>query len=283
MEFAPRMDFDFEPSRGFEIEGRIERPFLEIEIGDTKPMTLPAVIAWPTARLRFEEMRTSYSVPVGPFGAEVPANLYTGELDYVDRNNKIKTIELSTLSVDQKPIYFVGSQNGFYAHDPEMIGRNKPFYIIGVQPDELKNNLRRIVAIYHELGHVFIFANNHDISLVQAALIRKRADVPPLNGGLSYAQNLVNEIQYNKIPANFRVNNRYQLAQFESQYPEIGEAVSLFHERYAWAGGGRLMLHFSLPSGYQEATSFTKYAKFCLGTYAKVHRDDRFVDGFISL
>ncbi|OGG09875.1 hypothetical protein A2154_04535 [Candidatus Gottesmanbacteria bacterium RBG_16_43_7] len=283
MEYAPRFDFEPKQNDGIEIEGRIERPFSETEITLTRPTVLPKTIIWPNARLRFTDLKTSYNAPIGTFGLEVPVNLYFGALDYVDRHNHVKTLDLSSLAIDQQPICFSGSENGFYAHDPETIGRKRSFYLIGVQPDELIDNMRRIVAIYHELGHVFLFANNYDISLVQAAITKKRKDVPELNGILAYAQNLAYLLLQEKVPNDTQINNRFQLTRLESQHYRVGDGVSLFHERYAWAGGGRLMIKHDLPSGFKKATSFTEYAKFCLGTYAKAHKDDRFTHGFTQL
>ena len=281
MEWHP----DVESIPQIKIEGRVETAFTEITAEQTQPIVLPPAITWDTARLRFEQVKAAYSVPSGPFGREEQILLYEGILDYRSGGNNRSggqklSLPLSSLVQGDKPIFFAGSYNGFYAHDPEMVGRSNPFYVVGIQPGELERNMARLCSIYHELGHVFVYSGNYDVQLFQAGLTLRTRYIPRVKGALRYAQFMDEAIEYDRLSRDQMITNRTELTRLELQYPEIAKAVSLFHERFAWAGGGRLKMRYNLPTGFEHSTSLATYGKFCLGTYAKAYHDKHFVDGW---
>jgi hypothetical protein len=262
-----------------EIEGRFETTFTEITAEQSVGMSLPASITWNNARIRFQETQLSYSIQDTPFDEYQNAILYSAELDYFPKKSgQLTTVSLSGSSLLDKPVLFCGSRNGFYALDPKAEGVDRPYYLVGVQPGPLEERLAKINAIWHELVHIYIYAQNYDLSLFKAGLTRKSRFLPPVAAAFQYGVNMAYAIEESGLSSDVRVSDRHDLALLRSRNTEIQKAYSLFTERNAWAGAGRLVMEYDLPTGFQLQSSFSEYARACLTTYAEGFHDSRFVN-----
>ena len=278
MEREPSYDYERERRTEMEasIEGRVERSFTEIDISQAQPIPLHD-ITWLNAALTFGEIGR-YSVPSGQFGMDVPVRLYAAQLEYIDKNGGKRKGDLTATTPKGKPVLFSGDSNGFYAHDPLMRGKADPFYVVGIQPEELAKNMNRLSAVYHELGHVLIFHKDADTQLLRAALTLQAKYLPEVSLAAKYASELAG-----LIPDSVRGQNlhptRNTLSRLEARLYSVGRIVSLFHERNAWAAGANLFRGNNYPTGFQEQRSYFKYAKLCLSSYARHYKDKRFVTG----
>lgn len=175
----PRPEFD-------RIEGKVESSFSEITMDDAIHVPLYDV-TWSTANLIFRKVGT-YTM-LGIWGGNI--ELYAGQFQYTGRDGDRQAVNLSLTTSREKPVLFTGTTNGFYAHDPLMVGRDDPFYVVGVIPDELQANMSRMSGIWHELGHVALFHTELDLQLLKAALSLKVADLPNVRLSLAYGNDLV--------------------------------------------------------------------------------------------
>lgn len=274
MERMPDFYRDIPRTPSAEIEGKRERPFTEIDPGQMQPVPLRD-IEWKNAALRFQEVG-SILIPRGPFGMDMPALLYTGQLEI--GKGKKRTVNLTKL-VENKPILFTGTGNGFFAYDPELVGRGDDLFAVGVQPDELEADMSKLSAVYHELGHVFICDGDLETQIVQAGISLSKKDLPPVRNARGFAN-----VVAHGIPESLRVSrlriHRKNLSRLEASNGAVSNGVSLFHERNAWAGGMRLARRLGLPTGFKNPESYFEYARLCLSTYADSRRDQRYVNGF---
>lgn len=241
---------------GLMIEGEPIEAMEEIEIDRARPLDLPNTIKWPGCRLEFVSLPQPYSLRLGFDEEETPFLLYTGRLVFRNAQGVNETIDLSN-ETTSRPTVFTGSRRGFFAHDPRVKGRTEKFFLVGVEPDTLQRDQRRLVSVYHELGHTQIYDRNEDTRLAQAAaqqdptLLPQRVGIQPYYEELMTAQDSHDKVR----------------------------GMSLFHERYAWANGFRLAHETGAPLGFHESTSAMQYAKYCLQSYARYHSDKRFVTG----
>jgi len=259
------------------IEGKGESSFTEIDMDQATHVPLPAQIAWPTARLSFQEVGR-YNKPER--GSNSDIQLYVGYLEHPDKSGKEQKSNLSLITSKNKPILFTGTTNGFYAHDPLMSNREHQFYVVGLQVDELQENMSRMSAIWHELGHVALFHTNADTRLLQAAVSLQRKDLPDIAMIEAYSNDLTralpDSIREQQPP--FRVT-RYTLCRLEAKSSQTDRSMHLFHERNAWAAGMHLVRGNEYPTGFKKATSYYEYARLCLAIYERYYGDKKFVRG----
>lgn len=274
-EFRPRV----ERSPEINIEGRIETVFKEISPQDATTLPLKDIFWNDSDSLRFRCVG-KYTVPLGDFGASIKPSLYEAVLSYKDQDGNSRTVSLTDLTEREKPVLFTGDTRGFYAFDPAVTGRHQPFYLVGIQPEELTRKKARMVAVYHELGHVEIFDKGLDVKLFGAALRGSLIGMKKIAGVRAYAEDLYDAIP-EVIRRDFQGLNMTPFALTLAQQAEnrIRKSVSMFHERNAWAIAAQGFVNRGFPIGFKEKRSFVDYAKFCLGTYAKAHEDSRFVTG----
>ena len=264
------------------IEGRVETALAEINPADSLTVPLPPTITWDDAQLRFERV-DDYMMPLR-FTMGEHIDLYTGFIDFVDRNSGInRTANISSLISSKVPVLYTGTQNGFYAHDPRVIGRCKkdyPFYVVGVQPGELEESQGKLSAVWHENGHIRIMHKGYDTRLFESA-INYRDNLPKIQKIKIYLNNLDQIIQQSTRSALASTQITQQILHDSCNWDsQIDKAISLFHERNAWAGGAHITRHYGLPIGFQRNTSYAEYARFCLSTYAEGYHEDRFTNGW---
>lgn len=240
--------------RGLSIEGEPIEVMEEIEIDRAQPLDLPTQIVWPDSRLEFAPLKQTYDLMVDFEDLKFP--LYTGKLVYRLSNGMERVLDLSHQTAN-RPTVFTGSRHGFFAHDPRKSKRSEEFYLVGVEPHTLLSDQRRLVSIYHELGHVEIYDRDEDVKLLHAAQQHDAAQLPGRAGIEAYMKTL---------------------ADADDEWDKA-RGMSIFHERFAWAGGLQLSHRVGAPLGFREPQSALTYAKYCLSTYARFHNDQRFVRG----
>lgn len=259
------------------IEGRIETSFSEIDPSDMQPIPLHNIV-WDGVSLTFKKVG-DYSVPTGPFGMDIPVELYTGELGYEDIEGEQRKSNLTAITSGPKPVLFAGARNGFYAYDPLAKGKGDPFYVVGIQPAELEEDMKKLAAVYHELGHVLICDTNADLKLLKAALTRQKRHLPKIRKASAYgaelAMTIPNHVRQNPPPV-----NRNTLFTMDGSSRGAEKAISLFHERNAWAAGMNIVRANNYPTGYENPLSFFDYARLCLSSYGNHYRDQKFVKGW---
>lgn len=261
------------------IEGNVESTFGEIDIDQAGHVPLPNHIKWQGAHLSFQKVGT-YPFRMR-FGTEnIP--LYSGQLAYKDWSNTQRISPLSQLVSQEKPVLFTGTTNGFYAHDPLMAGKDLPFYVVGLDVQELSQQMSRLSALWHELGHVVLFDSDADIQLLHAALTLDIDNLPDVAASFLYANDLVSSLP----PLNSQSSGyltRQQLFELSSRSYRTDKSIHLFHERNAWAAGMHLVNTQEFPIGFEKKSSFVEYAHFCLATYARYYRDRRFIEGLSKI
>ncbi|RJQ24684.1 hypothetical protein C4577_07205 [Candidatus Parcubacteria bacterium] len=259
------------------IEGEVETSFTEIDMDQATHVPLRD-IAWPDARLTVKQVGT-YNMPER-FGLSSHVQLYTAELEYKGKNGKKRKSNLS-LTTSKKPVLFTGTTNGFYAHDPLIGGRENPFYVVGLQVDELAENMSRMSATWHELGHVALFHTDADTQLLRATISLRAQDLPPVAQANAYGNELTHALPYGlreqKSPV---VISRQTLFQLRGRSHHTERAISLFHERNAWAAGIHLARANEYPTGFQNPESYFEYARLCLTTYERYYNERKFVKGW---
>lgn len=261
------------------IEGEVESSFTEIDMDQATYVPLPAQIAWPTARFSFQEVGR-YNMPER-FGMSSNVQLYAGQLEYKDGNGKKRKSNLSLTTSKAKPVLFTGTTNGFYAHDPLMGGRENPFYVVGLQVDELEESLSRMAATWHELGHVALFHTDADTRLLQAAISLKGKDLPDIAMAKAYGSDLANSLPYGLRDEQPPLEvTRHALTRLEARSHQTDRSVHLFHERNAWVAGMHLVRGNEYPTGFQRPASYFDYARLCLATYERYYNDAKFVKGW---
>lgn len=278
IESGPRGGFEAPRPVEARIEGQLESSFTEIDMDQASHVPLPGQITWDTARLTFQKVGR-YNMPER-FGMYSNVLLYAGQLEYRGRNGNKRASNLSLTTSKDKPVLFTGTKNGFYAHDPLMGGRENPFYVVGLQVDELEDNMSRMSATWHELGHVAIFHTDADTKLLKAALSLKGRDLPNVRLAQVYGTELARALPYGfreKQPP--VAPTRQALTRLESRSRSVDKVVHLFHERNAWAAGMNMVRDNEYPTGFQSPASYFDYARLCLSSYAKYYGDRRFVQG----
>lgn len=261
------------------IEGEVESSFTEIDIDQATHIPLPTQIAWPNARFSFQEVGR-YNMSER-FGMSSNIQLYAGQLEYQGRNGRKRKSNLSLTTPKAKPVLFTGTTNGFYAHDPLMVGREHPFYVVGLQVDELEENMSRVAATWHELGHVALFYTDVDIQLLRAAITLQDRDLPDIAMARAYGSDLANGLPYGvrEQQPPFEVT-RHALTRLEASSHQTDRSMHLFHERNAWAAGMHLVRENEYPIGFQNPSSYFDYARLCLATYERYYNDRKFVKGW---
>lgn len=262
------------------IEGKVESTFGEVDIDQASHIPLPNHIKWPGVRLSFQKVgtypfrmrfRTTENIP-----------LYSGKIVYKDGTNTQHVSPLSLLISQEKPVLFTGTTNGFYAHDPLMAGKDLPFYVVGLDVEELSQQMSRLSALWHELGHVVLFDSDADIQLLHAALTLNADNLPNIAASFLYANDLVSSLP----PLSSQPNEyltRQQLFELGSRSYRTDKSIRLFHERNAWAAGMHLVNIHQYPIGFEKKSSFLDYARFCLATYARYYEDRRFTEGLSAI
>lgn len=261
------------------IEGEVETSFTEIDMDQAIHVPLTAQIARPTARFSFQEVGR-YNMSER-FGMSSNIQLYAGQLEYQGRNGGKRKSNLSLTTSKTKPVLFTGTTNGFYAHDPLMGGRENPFYVVGLQVDELAENMSRMSAIWHELGHVALFHTDVDIQLLEAAISLIAQDLPLVALANVYRNELAHALPYGLREQNPPVViNRQTLFKLRGRSHHTERATSLFHERNAWAAGIHLARANEYPTGFQNPESYFEYARLCLAAYERYYNERKFVKGW---
>lgn len=258
------------------IEGEFVQSFPEITFDEGHHIPL-SDIHWATAALRFKRVG-SYTKPER-WGLPSPVDLYTATLQYQDEQGNETVDNLSLLASPKKPVLFTGTKNGFYAHDPLILGKTDPFYLVGIQPYELEERMSELSAIWHELGHVGIFHANADTDLAQAAISLEEEDLPAVANAIAYGNHLA-AVLPERIRRQQPNVDRHLLFQLMGGNHQVNESVRLFHERNAWAGGIQLARGRGYPTGFQNPESYFAYAKLCLLSYANHFNDRKFVTGW---
>ena len=259
------------------IEGAEISPIMEIAPDDAVDIPLPATISWKGSRLEFTKVDQSYLFKRR--GSLTPLTLYQGSLVFPDAQGVKKKIDLSK-TTGNKPSYFTGCRNGFYAHDPLMNGDGSNFFVIGIQPFELEDDQRKIVSLDHELGHALLMKDNDDIKLFRTGVALNKRFLPKFAGIIRYARVLAEAIPerwHDTIKP--EMVTRELLFEAARQNQNVDMGVRLFHERFAWAAGINLLRQRQSPTGFERPLSVIKYAKFCLQSYDSYYMDTRFVKG----
>ena len=252
------------------IEGRIERPFIETPPSDITPIELEDIHWENGTALRFHNVGRAL-LPLGHFGMEIPLILYVADLEM---NDGERVAHLSSLTSKGKPTLFTGSQSGFFAFDPAIARKNDPYYLIGVESEELKETIASLSAVYHEMGHVKIMHEGYDLSLVEAALKRDGDFLPPVLNAARYATPMVKH-----MPEPDKKVTIGRLRELVHQNRMVNHHLSVFHERNAWAAGANIAHAKKLPLGFERWSSYVEYAKFCLKTYEDERGDRRYTGG----
>lgn len=261
------------------IEGQVETSFTEIDIDQAQHVPLND-IAWPTARLSFAEQKGVTYTMRRLFGMSENLRLYVAQLEYKGKNGKRKTRNLSLTTSRSKPVFFTGTRNGFYAHDPLMNGRNDPFYVVGLQPDELQENMRSMSATYHELGHALICHTDADIQILKAAVSLRKKDLPNVKKAEAYGNDFIEALPYGFSKDKPVSTDRHTLFELASRKHDTDRSIRFFHERNAWAAGMKIARQNEYPTGFKDPQSYFDYARLCLESYAEYYRDRKFVAGW---
>jgi len=281
IEGGPRGESSYYRPRDVEsrIEGKTQSRFVEVDYDRATHVPLPAHIVWPTARLSFQEV--GRYVMHERFGGRSNAHLYTGHLEYSDKNGEARKSPLSLMTSSDKPVLFTGTTNGFYAHDPLAAGREDQFYVVGLQVDELIENMARISAMWHELGHVSLYHTDADTKLLAAAISMREADLPHVALAKRYGSELAHALPYGIREGQPAPHvTRSDLTDVRIRSQAVDTLIRIFHERNAWAAGMRLVRKNDYPTGFDDAASYFKYARYCLATYDRAHNERRFAKGW---
>lgn len=260
------------------IEGEVESSFTEIDMDQATHVPLRD-ITWPTARLTVKQLGT-YNMPER-FGMSSNIQLYAVELEYKGSDGRTRKSNLSLTTSKAKPVLFTGTTNGFYAHDPLMGGRENPFYVIGLQVDELAENMSRMSATWHELGHVALFHTDADTKLLGAAVSLRPQDLPQVALARRYGENLAHVLPHGirEQQPPFEAT-RQALIRLAARNYGVDKIVHVFHERNAWASGMHLVRSNYYPTGFQKPASYFEYAQLCLATYERYYNERKFVKGW---
>ena len=260
------------------IEGEVESSFTEIDMDQATHVPLRD-ISWPTTRLTVKQVGT-YNMPER-FGLSSHVQLYEVELEYEGKNGAKRKSNLSLTTSKAKPVLFTGITNRFYAHDPLMGGRENPFYVVGLQVDELEENMSRMSATWHELGHAALFHTDADIQLLRAAISLQRKDLPLVALANAYGNELAHGLPYGLREQKPSIAiSRQTLFQLRGRNHHTERATSLFHERNAWAAGMHLVRANDYPTGFQSPDSYFEHARLCLKTYERYYNESKFVKGW---
>jgi hypothetical protein len=166
-------------------------------------------------------------------------------------------------------------------HDPEASGQDTDFYVIGLNPYELENNIKHNDGTWHELGHAILVDNLIDAKLMHSAFSLKSKHLPEVALADKYrgilAQSIPESIQGKDHPLDFFI--QWIIWQLCNNNYELNNAFKLFHERNAWAAGYRLQKNIGFPSGFQNFLSRIKYSDLCLESYSHKYHDPRFIKG----
>ena len=261
------------------IEGEVESSFIEIDMDQAGHIPLPDEIAWDNARLLFKKVGT-YVMPEG-FGLTENIQVYLGSLEYQDSNGDMQQADLSRTTSEEKPVLFTGTRYGFYAHDPLAKNSDEPFYVAGLCVEDLKESMSKLSVLWHELGHIAIYDGDIDLQLLRGSITGRQEDMPKLRKALSYADEMRGKMPWFEIKDNPRFTiSRGNMFRLMDRGYRFDAAVNLFHERNAWAAGANISRRNDYPTGFKKSASYFDYARLCLGTYARHHRDNRFIDGF---
>jgi len=265
------------------IEGEpIERTH-ELDIDDVVHIPLPREISWTDGSvINFSKVGETYSIKYVRGGYSQPISLYTAILEYFDQTGNKVQVDLSRQTT--KPCYLTGTSLGFYAHDPASRSQDENFIVIGIEPRSLEENQRKLLSLYHELGHAVIFDNGDDVSLFRAGLDKDAKLAPDRCGILLYAV-LISRSMPDRVRDELesRDVNLQHVFQTMNYFPDVDQAVRLFHERYAWATGMWLAKILHLPTGFNKQKSQIEYAQYCLSSYANYYDDDSFSKGLVEI
>lgn len=266
------------------IEGEPISALVEIRIDESRHIPLPREIKWSDGRLVFTEVEQVYAIRT--YGIDEEIKLYEAVFEYGEGKGANK-VDLSREINRFIPCYFTGSANGFYAHDPMMKGKQDNFYVVGIQPDDLERDQRKVLSMDHELGHVWLMDQKSDLRMFWSALRNDKTYLPEYKGIMyagiiEYARKLMGVIleEWKGSALEFDDFNRAILFQAMSEEGGVDKNIRLFHERFAWAAGINLSRGKGFPTGFEKQKSIMEYARFCLASYARAFYDKRFVEGF---
>ena len=266
---------EYRPS--INIEGEPISPFREITIDEADPVDLRD-ITWTRnqAGISFEQVGTYRKKR---FGNSEQYNLYMASSQHLDPDGQSRQTDLTNIS-SKKRILFTGSRNGFFMHDPAWVGVDADFYVVGVNPFELEEDIKQHAGTYHEIGHVLIVDCGFDAALLRAAVELERKHLPAVAMSLAYGIDLATSIsEQSRTNMKGKQLDSRALIELMVDEPRVDDSLRLFHERNAWAAGMRLQRQHNFPTGFEEKRSVAKYARCFLETYVASYADRRFVEG----
>lgn len=261
------------------IEGSEISAFKEITIDDTAPTELTN-IWWSAynAGISFENVGNYSRVQ---YGLEVAHPLYIAVARYTDSNGQIQTRDFTAVTKGKRCL-FTGSNTGFFMHNPAWKGLDTDFYVIGVDQWELQRDIRKNIAIYHELEHAVLADLGYDVQLLTASAQNSDEKLPPVAKIQAYSRRMRTALEGSRFSVNkigqSQITPELLFALMEADF-DIDSNMRLFHERNAWAGGIRLQKEHQFPSGFRSKLSTLTYAQFCLETYARAYSDNSFTHG----
>lgn len=220
------------------------------------------------------------------YGEEVRYPLY--ELTawhYNSTQAKNVPVNLSDKVTTRKKTLFTGSRSGFFMHDPAWAGIDTDYYVVGVNPFELRDDIRKNAATFHELGHALIVDRRLDLRLFRSALHPEAIALPPVAMAAAYRALLRVALlgggsleALKEAQGISRVDSRVQF-ELMNENREFDAAMRVFHERNAWAAAMHLFRKYAFPSGYEHSKSLETYAQFCLETYRRAFGEKKFTKG----
>jgi len=225
----------------------------------------------------------------GYFGPEM-VDLYDGTLvtweseEDLQNSHFVKIVEDTNSSrpVIPENVLFIGSENGWFAHDAQLDYPDSQFFVIGVRPEELPDGAP-LASLVHELGHTFIMSEKEDLALAQAAKNNDAGRLPKRLQSRYYGGYLREHILASVEGENVKLNTKHDMYEAMGKSRGIDKGIRLFHERHAWSSGFEfLRSNTKLAEEMVRIgkTKLVKYAQRCLDTYARGFFEQRFVNGF---
>jgi len=135
---------------------------MEVFIDHARVSQMPDEIVWKEhdTRLVFTPAQEQYTHTAS--GATFPMYEMTG---YVS-GRKIPFTDKTS----RKKILFAASNSAFM-HDPSWSGEEETdYYIIGINPQELKLDMQHMLSVYHEIGHAHLVDQLLDVALLAVAI-----------------------------------------------------------------------------------------------------------------
>lgn len=222
-------------------------------------------------------------------------------------------VDFGTVVTPGHTIDYIGADS-FWAYDVNnMISGSERRSTVAADPDKLESIHGYTLAIFHELGHSFLYEGVDELlfeiasgdedraeeiiadprfpqlkpyfeKMVELAAKYKEGD--DFRGIIAYgfkSSISVNE-QARKVfaaaarmePGNDKRKYYYQL---KGLCGDFNRVLEIFHERIAWAFAMKKARELELRFGFKDNKSMTNFAESCLGTYSRVRNDQRFSSG----